>query len=110
MSGRPLTLGAARTLLELGHSVSRNDVRRAYRRLARQWHPDKCGNAPGSAQRLQQLAEARDVLVAFCDDYRIPFDDAAPADAEQAVLERFYRDWCWGDENAPHGLTPRKRR
>ncbi|HNW92994.1 MAG TPA: J domain-containing protein [bacterium] len=106
-----LSVGAALVVLELGDSASRNDVRRAYRRLARQWHPDKCHADSAGDERMRELNAARDTLLAYCDDFRIPLADHAPGDADAAVLERFRYDWCWGDgaAAAPERAAPRRR-
>jgi curved DNA-binding protein len=49
--------------LSLGQDASEDDVRRAYRRLALQWHPDRNAGDPGAAERFKEISEAYAVLV-----------------------------------------------
>jgi hypothetical protein len=45
-------------------SVERDDVQRRFRRLVRVAHPDHGGVATGAAERIAELAEARELLLA----------------------------------------------
>ncbi len=49
-------------LLELEASASLPEIRKAYRRLALQLHPDKTGNDPYAAARFADIKEAYEVL------------------------------------------------
>lgn len=49
-------------LLELEASASVTEIRKAYRRLALQLHPDKTGNDPYAAARFAEIKEAYEVL------------------------------------------------
>ena len=49
-------------LLELEASAPVTDIKKAYRRLALQLHPDKTGNDPYSAARFAEIKEAYEVL------------------------------------------------
>jgi molecular chaperone DnaJ len=48
-------------VLELSRSASNDEIRRAYRRLARQYHPD-VNNEPGAEDRFKEINEAYEVL------------------------------------------------
>jgi molecular chaperone DnaJ len=48
-------------VLEINRSASADDVRRAYRRLARQYHPD-LNPAPEAEERFKEINEAYEVL------------------------------------------------
>src|SRR5579864_7688132 len=48
--------------LELGPDASRDQIARAYRRLAHGAHPDTHPGDPDAARRFRQLAEAYEVL------------------------------------------------
>jgi curved DNA-binding protein CbpA len=43
-------------------SASPDDIRRAYRRLAQQYHPDKTGNDPGARAQFHAIKEAYETL------------------------------------------------
>lgn len=60
---RSVDLLDALTLLGLDQAANRKSVDRAYRLLARRWHPDLCGD-DDAAQRFHALAQARDVVLA----------------------------------------------
>lgn len=49
-------------LLELEASASVTDIKKAYRRLALQLHPDKAGNDPYAAAQFAEIKEAYEVL------------------------------------------------
>src|SRR5438045_1133590 len=48
-------------VLQIPRSASADDVRRAYRRLARQYHPDVNGSAEAE-ERFKEINEAYEVL------------------------------------------------
>lgn len=49
--------------LGLGPEASEEDVRKAYRRLALQWHPDRNAGDPRAGERFKEISEAYAVLV-----------------------------------------------
>ena len=54
--------------LRAGMSVHRDDVNRRFRRLLRDAHPDSGGASIGAAARIEELTEARAVLLAVASD------------------------------------------
>ena len=50
--------------LHAGHAIERDDVQRRFRRLIRLAHPDHGGETAGAAERMAELAEARELLLA----------------------------------------------
>ena len=49
-------------LLEVDRGAGPEEIKRAYRRLARQYHPDVNGNVPASAERFKEINKAYSVL------------------------------------------------
>ncbi|KAG9315267.1 hypothetical protein JVU11DRAFT_4401 [Chiua virens] len=49
-------------LLGIPPSASENDIKKAYRKKAREHHPDKNPNDPGAAQKFQEMAAAYEIL------------------------------------------------
>jgi curved DNA-binding protein CbpA len=49
--------------LGLAPAASEDDIRKAYRRLALQWHPDRNSGAPRAAERFKEISEAYAVLI-----------------------------------------------
>ncbi|POM81460.1 Hypothetical protein PHPALM_561, partial [Phytophthora palmivora] len=49
-------------ILSLSRSASESDVKRAYRKLAVQWHPDKNRSNPRAEEFFKKISEAYEVL------------------------------------------------
>ena len=49
-------------VLELSESATQSDKKQAYRRLAKQYHPDSRGDAPGDHEQFAQINAAYEVL------------------------------------------------
>ena len=50
--------------LHAGHAIERDDVQRRFRRLIRLAHPDHGAESRGAAERMAELSEARELLLA----------------------------------------------
>ena len=93
-----MTLKEARTLLNLGLKATKQEVRAAYRRAARRWHPDL---APAGAEadyqgRMQQINAAYQLIVQFMEDYRYDLvESAGPEDLQKWWTDRFATG-VWG--------------
>ncbi len=82
-----MILDEAREILGLGLKATRKEIRAAYRRAARRWHPDR---APHGAERefrarMQEINGAYQHLLKFLEDYRFHLVESAGA--------QDYRDW-----------------
>ena len=92
-----MTLEEARELLGLAPKASRKDIRAAYRRAARRWHPDR---APASQeaeyrQHMQQVNLAYQRLLQFIEDYRFELTEPeGPEDLMKWWHSRF-ATWVW---------------
>ncbi|RPH76653.1 MAG: molecular chaperone DnaJ, partial [Planctomycetaceae bacterium] len=49
-------------ILEVTREVSDSEIKRSYRRLAVQYHPDKNPGDPTAEEKFKELGEAYDVL------------------------------------------------
>ncbi|HWV58391.1 MAG TPA: DnaJ domain-containing protein, partial [Longimicrobiales bacterium] len=49
-------------ILDVPETASADDIKKAYRRLAKKYHPDANANDPGAAERFKAIAEAYSVL------------------------------------------------
>ncbi|HEV3012765.1 MAG TPA: DnaJ domain-containing protein [Actinomycetota bacterium] len=67
-------------LLEVDRGAGPEDIKRAYRRLARQYHPDVNGNDPTSAERFKEINKAYSVL--SDPDKRLRYDTYGEAGVE----------------------------
>jgi len=66
------TVENARSQLNLPQEVTPNALKRSYRRLAREYHPDK-NHRPDAPAKFQAIQEAYDVLAECCRDGRWSF-------------------------------------
>lgn len=52
-------------ILKVGRNASEDDLKKAYKRLARRWHPDKNPDAKSEAEaKFKQISEAFEVSFA----------------------------------------------
>jgi len=49
-------------ILGVSDSASQDDIKKAYRRLAKQYHPDANPNNPQAAERFKEISEAHSIL------------------------------------------------
>jgi DnaJ-class molecular chaperone len=93
-----MTLEEARTLLNLGLKATKKEIKAAYRRAARHWHPDR---APAGAEtthraRMQEINAAYQLIVQFIEDYRYDLvEGAGPEDLQKWWTDRFATG-VWG--------------
>lgn len=59
--GRPEAAGTLYAVLAVGKDATPEDIKRSYRRLARQWHPDVC-REPDAHEQFLRIKAAYDVL------------------------------------------------
>jgi len=55
-------------ILGVSKNASRAEIKKAYRREAMKWHPDRSDNSPAAIERFQQAAEAYRILSANNDN------------------------------------------
>jgi len=87
-----MTLEEARELLSLDLKATRKEIRAAYRRAARRWHPDRApeGREAEYREKMQQINLAYQRIVQFIDAYRFELvDKSAPEDLQQWWNDRF---------------------
>jgi molecular chaperone DnaJ len=49
-------------VLGVSKSASQDEIKKAYRELARKWHPDRNQNDPGAEERFKEIQQAYDTL------------------------------------------------
>ena len=93
-----MTLDDARELLGLGLKATRKEIRAAYRRAARRWHPDR---APAGAERefrarMQKINAAYQGLLKFMENYQYHLVDAAGGQDLQSWWQSRFYTGVWG--------------
>lgn len=93
-----MTLEEAREILELGPSATRRQIRQAYRRAARRWHPDRApqGKEEEYRARMQQINAAYRRVVEFLEDYRYDLVEPATPDDYQKWWYSRFGTGVWG--------------
>ena len=76
-------------LLEVPHSATIEEIRKAYRTLAKQWHPDKNGGSLDAAEMFRKVKAAYDCLV---DSFKRATADAKRKYQEQAEAAKKAKD------------------
>src|SRR5947209_7579990 len=49
-------------ILGVGKNASEEEIKKAYRKLARQYHPDRNAGDKGAEERFKQISQAHDIL------------------------------------------------
>lgn len=91
-------LDRARKLLKLGEKATLDEIKRAYHRLCKQYHPDVVGEGEGNEEQMYQLTAAYELLMRYCKEYRFPLKagDNDIYDAEDWWMDRFGNNPMWG--------------
>lgn len=93
-----MALVEARERLGLGTYASVNDVKAAFRRRAKDCHPDRAVDKEAAEEEMKQLNRAYRILLAYCEQVPIPLDEAhlianSPEELFEEYVDRFYSDW-----------------
>ncbi|KPJ65938.1 MAG: hypothetical protein AMJ45_04400 [Syntrophobacter sp. DG_60] len=65
----------AKKILELGEEASISEIKEAYRRLTRRFHPDKSTD-PEAQKRFEEINKAHKVLIDYCQSEKSSFMEA----------------------------------
>lgn len=87
----------ARELLKLGDKATLGEMKRAYHRMCKRYHPDKTAETDKNGEIMYRLTEAYDLLMRYTKEYRFPLSPGEHDiyDAEDWWMERFGEDPLW---------------
>jgi len=71
MSDTYLAVREALETLGLPGMITREDIKRRYRQLARQYHPDRRGNE----EEMERINRAYELLMEYVEQFRFRFDE-----------------------------------
>jgi DnaJ-class molecular chaperone len=98
--------------LQVGRRATQDEIKRAYRKLAKELHPDLHPNNPSSARRFNEISAAYDVLSDEAKRRRYDHELAAAEQAAdsgfEAGLDAFFSARKWGGHR-PASDGPRQR-
>jgi hypothetical protein len=105
-----MDLEKARHLLELDIAATRKEIREAYRRAARRWHPDAAPPEKSAEchQHMLEINEAYHFILAFLETYRYRLEEAPgnQDDYESWWHSHFGQSMGW--PNQPSRRRPKK--
>ena len=88
---------AARDLLDLGKSATLEEIKKAYRKKAKENHPDTADLDHKDNIAMHALTEAYQTLLDYCAGYRFPLKpEELEPDDEDWWMNRFGDDPLWG--------------
>lgn len=92
---------AARLILDLPETATEEMIKKNYRRLLAQWHPDKCPEQEEvSNEMTRKIIDAYATLMEYCQQYQYSFSKNSVKrhqSSEEWWFERFGIDPLWGD-------------
>jgi DnaJ-class molecular chaperone len=96
-------ISQARITLDLPESATLDHIRNNYRKLIKQWHPDKHPSEPELAQKkTREIIHAHRVIMQYCNQYHYSFSrqevEKYLSDRER-WFKQFGCDPIWANEN-----------
>jgi len=67
----------ARRILELGEKATLDEIKKAYRRLSKKWHPDKCQEKDKELchEKMKEINKAYKTIMKYVEGYRYSFQE-----------------------------------
>ena len=93
----------ARKLLDLGEETTLDEIKKAYRKFALKYHPDRCKSEKKKEceEMFKKIRQANEILLSYCTGYRYSLKekDVKRNTMDKELyehLKRFYDGW-WAD-------------
>lgn len=90
-------MNEARELLGLGETATLKQLKRAYKRAANRYHPDKCRDSDRvkCAEMMKKVNKAYELIMKYFTDYNYSFreEDVARAYPDDDYLRKYKHRW-----------------
>jgi hypothetical protein len=95
------TIDRARQLLKLGDRATLGEMKRAYHRMSKRYHPDSIADRDNEKNEevMYHLTEAYELLMRYTREYRFPLSpgEGDVYDPEDWWMDRFGEDPLWSN-------------
>jgi len=85
----------ARKIFGLGEAATLKEIKNAYRRLARRYHPDRRSGGAQSQEVMKKLNWAYKLLEDYCRDYKYSFrqEDVRRTYPDEEYISKWRDNW-----------------
>jgi DnaJ-class molecular chaperone len=90
-------------VLGVARDASQDDIRKAYRKAAKETHPDLNPDKPGAEQRFKEINAAYDIVGDADKRRRYDAGEIDETGAERQPERHFYREYAEADANSRYG-------
>ncbi len=88
----------ARRILGLSERASIEEIKTAYRRMCKRWHPDALAKRQASSKKIKEINAAYRLLLDYCENYPLSF---LPEEVESFDPEKWWRNRFGENIRAP---------
>ena len=93
-------INEARELLELEETATLKQIKQAYKRAAKRYHPDKCKDEDKAKcdEMMKKINEAHELIMKYCAEYSYSFreEDVGKTYSYDEYLRKYQRGWFDG--------------
>ena len=94
-----LKIKDAKKLFDLGDRATLSEIKTVFRHLTKKYHPDLAGESEENRAKTQEVTEAYQALLTYCESYEFPLvmsETDLEVDDEDWWMNRFGQDHHWG--------------
>ncbi len=94
-----LKIEGAKELFGLGDRATLRQIKAGFRELIKKYHPDLAGEGEENRAKIQEVTEAYQALLSYCESYEFPLimaESDLEVDDEDWWMNRFGQDPVWG--------------
>ncbi len=97
-------LARAAAILKLGESATLEEVKEAYRKLAKRYHPDSASR-DGDPEKFMEISFAYKIMTFYASSYKMEFSEEAffKQFPEEKLRKKFLSDPLWTPHTGKRG-------